>query len=293
MRSSVTEKGEQGASAIRVMARGRGSWYSRMSRRESARIDVFVLDDVVGGQAALALAAAHRAARGMEADAEVASGGDLGVDQALVPAREQVQVVGGGRAAGEEQLAQADARRHVHRLRVRVPPHLVELDQPSEERRLLHARHVAGERLRQVVVRVDEAGQDDLAAGVQAPVHGVPGRLSRPHGGDVVVFDEDPSAGQTPPRIVHGRDQTGIVDEEAHAFFFYQVSWGSSKEAYLRPRSIRLRPASLVASIVPALAVGPARQRPSRPRRRAHLPVRATGPSIPPIPSTPAPCASS
>ena len=32
------EKGEQGASATRVIARGRGSWCSRIKRRESARI---------------------------------------------------------------------------------------------------------------------------------------------------------------------------------------------------------------------------------------------------------------
>ena len=108
---SVTEKGEQGASAIRSIARGRGSWYSRIRRGESARIVSSSWHDVVRGQAALALAPAHRAARGVEADAQLARGRDLDVDEPLLPAREEVEVVGGGRAAGEQQLAQAHAGR--------------------------------------------------------------------------------------------------------------------------------------------------------------------------------------
>ena len=192
----------------------------------------------------------------MEADAEIAGGGDLGVDQALVPAREQVEMVGGRGAAGEEQLAEADARRHLHRFRVRAAPHLVQLDEPSEERRLLHARHVAGEGLRQVMVRVHEAGQDDLAARVEAPVHGSGRWVSRPHGGDAVVFDEDPSAGQAPPRIVHGGDQTGIVDEDAHAFFFYQVSWAIPRRPPCARAPFRLSPLPpRLAALAPSLCV--------------------------------------
>jgi hypothetical protein len=158
---------------------------------------VLRLHDVVRGQAALALAAAHRPARRVEADAEVAGGADLGVDETLVPAREEVEVVGGRRAAREQQLAEADARRHLHRFRVVAAPDLVQLDQPAEERRLLHARHVAGQGLREMMVRVDEAGQHDLAARVQAPVHRPGGALPMPTGRDAVVLDQDPSAGQT------------------------------------------------------------------------------------------------
>jgi hypothetical protein len=47
-----------------------------------------VLDHVVRRETALALAAAHRAARGLEPDAHLARGRDLDVDQALLPARE-------------------------------------------------------------------------------------------------------------------------------------------------------------------------------------------------------------
>ena len=47
IRSSVTENGEQGASAMRVIAPGRGSWYSRMSRRRVGEDRVLVLHDVV------------------------------------------------------------------------------------------------------------------------------------------------------------------------------------------------------------------------------------------------------
>ena len=148
----------------------RGSWYSRIRRRQSARIVASSCTTSSGRQPALRSSAAHRAARGVEADAQLARGRDLHVDQPLLPARKQVEVVGRGRAAGEQQLAQAHAHRGVHRIRVEQAPDLVQLGQPAEERRLLHARHVARQRLRQVVVRVDEAGQHHLAPRVDAAV---------------------------------------------------------------------------------------------------------------------------
>ena len=121
IRSSVTEKGEQGASAMRVMARGRGSWYSRISRQRVGQDRLLVLAPRRRGAGRPGSAPAHRAARGMEADAQLARGRDLDVDEPLLAAREQVQVVGGGGAAGEQQLAQAHARGRVHRRPRRCP----------------------------------------------------------------------------------------------------------------------------------------------------------------------------
>jgi alanyl aminopeptidase len=74
------------------------------------------------------------------------------------------------------------------------------------------------------MVRVDEAGEDDLPARVEAAVDTTRRRLSRTNGGDAIVFDEDPAAREPAARVVHGRDQTGVVNEEAHAFLFYQQS---------------------------------------------------------------------
>ena len=84
------------------------------------------------------------------------------------PAREEVQVIGGGGAAGEQQLAQADARRRAppRPRRRRARPRASSVSQrksgASCTQGTLRVR-VCG----QVVVRVDEAGQDDLAAGVE------------------------------------------------------------------------------------------------------------------------------
>ena len=57
------------------------------------------------GQAALALAAAHGPAGGLKADAHVDGSRDLHVDEPLLAARKQIEVIGGGGAAGQEQLA--------------------------------------------------------------------------------------------------------------------------------------------------------------------------------------------
>jgi hypothetical protein len=142
---------------------------------------------------------------------------DLGVDEPVLAAREQVEVVGGGGAAREQQLAQAHLGRGLHRGRVQAPPHLVQLHQPAEERRLLHPRDVAGEGLRKVVVGVDEPGQGDLAASVHEvlDLH-VGGRGPRPHALDLVVLHQHVAVGDARPAIVHGDDHARVVDERAH-----------------------------------------------------------------------------
>ena len=153
----------------------------------------------------------------MEADPELARRLDLGVDEALLPLREQVEVVRRGGAAREQQLPEADPRRGGHRGRVEVAPDLVELDQPAEERRLLHARDVARQHLGQVVVGVDEAGQDDLAARVDAAIDRDPGGNGRrSHGENAIVLDQHVAAREAAARVVHRRHQARVVDESSH-----------------------------------------------------------------------------
>ena len=178
---------------------------------------LLVLAHDVRRQAALALAAAHRAARRVEADPQLAGRVDLGVDEALLALREEVEVVGGGRAARQQQLAEADARGGCDRGRVEVAPHLVELDQPAEERRLLDAWDVARQHLRQVVVGVHEPGKHNLAGRVDAPIDPGPGRNGRrAHGDDDVVLDEDVAARKAAARVVHRRHEARVVDECSH-----------------------------------------------------------------------------
>ena len=100
---------------------------------------------------------------------------------------------------------------------IEASPHVVELRQPAKERRFLHPRHVAGEDLRQMVVRVHEAGQHHLAAGIDLSVDPVAeGHGARTHVVDPVVFDEDPTVFEAGVRVVHGHEETRAVDEGAH-----------------------------------------------------------------------------
>ena len=176
-----------------------------------------VMAEVVGGQAALALPPAHRAAGGVEADAEVDRGRDLHVDEPLLAAGEQVEVIGGGGAAGEEQLAQAHPCRGVDGALVEAAPHVVQLAQPAEERGLLHPGHVAGEDLRQMVVSVHEAGKHHLAPGVDRPIdldrHG---HRTRAHMVDAVVVHQHPTVFEAGAGVVHGHEEPRAVNEGAH-----------------------------------------------------------------------------
>ena len=167
-----------------------------------------------------------------------------------------------------------DARRHVHRVRVGVPR---QTSYSSVSQRKsgasCTARHVAGEGLRQVVVRVDQAGQHDLAARVDAAVgRDVRGRGAGAHRGDPVVLDQHvavrqarraSSIGTTQPRVVDQRRSTSVaparrplLQEGAHAFLGVvrgqQLARG--RGARSAPRASAERPAR-------ALPDGPARER--------------------------------
>ena len=71
---------------------------------------VELLHDVVRRQPARRLPAVHRAARGVEAQAQLAGGLDLGGEQVAAALGEDVVVVAGGGAAGQRQLAEARRR---------------------------------------------------------------------------------------------------------------------------------------------------------------------------------------
>ena len=163
---------------------------------------VELLHELVGREAAVRDAEVHRAAGRDDADAELARRLHLRLDQALLPAREDVVVVEHGRAAGERELGQSGARGGVLGLGVDPRPHRVELPQPAEEVRLLRPR--AGEGLVQVVVRVDEPGRHDgaaeLLAGVGLRLRAISDRRYE------TVLDQHPAVLVLGPRVVAGDD---------------------------------------------------------------------------------------
>ena len=127
---------------------------------------VAVLDDLVGRQAAVAAAEVHRAAAGVEAQADLARRLDLDREQVAAVAREEVVVVGGGRAARAGERDEPGARGGLLDRLVDVRPDRVELLQPLEQRVVL--REPARGPLVEVVVAVDEAGRGEQAAAVDA-----------------------------------------------------------------------------------------------------------------------------
>ena len=163
--SPVTENGEHGATATCTQPS------PSCERGEPLRVGehgVELFDERVRRQPALRLAEVHRAARGDDADAELARRAHLRLDEPARPARKHVVVVEDGRAARQRELGESGARRRVHRLLVDAGPDRIERLEPREEVGLL--RPGPRERLVEVVVRVDEAGRDDCAAEIDTLV---------------------------------------------------------------------------------------------------------------------------
>ncbi len=125
---------------------------------------LLILDDAIRWQAAFGFANGHRAARGVEAEAQLARRLDLVVEPGAVGP--EVGVVAGGRAAGEHQLGDGDARTDGDGLGGHASPDGVVDAQPGEEVGVLRGGEVAGEGLVEVVVGVDQPRQDHHVAGI-------------------------------------------------------------------------------------------------------------------------------
>ena len=212
--SPLTEKGDVGASAIRTIAPGSGSWKRSIAAALAARIASRSSTMLVGRQAALAAAEVHRAAARVEAQPDRPRGLDLDRQQVAGVAREDVVVVGRGRAARARQRGEPGAGGGVDDRVVDVRPDGVERDEPLEQRRLL--RIAARRVLVEVVVAVDEPGRGELAAPVDPPRplrHGR--RRARADGRDPAVLADHVAVRELAPRVVHGRDRAALDDGDA------------------------------------------------------------------------------
>ena len=191
-----------------------------MQRHQPCRVGqdlVLLLHHLVGRQAAILHRQAHRPARGVEAEAEFARGGDLGADQVAGAARMQVQVVGGGGAAAQGKLAQAHPGGYVRRLLVEAAPHRIQGAQPGEQ----VAGQCRGERTRQVLVQVvvgvDQARRHQAAGRVD---HSLRRRLPprRPQRADHAVADRHPAARNLTAVGVHRHQQFCTAHAQVGAF---------------------------------------------------------------------------
>ncbi len=144
------------------------------------------LDHRIGRQAALALAQTHRAARGVEAQptwrrpASIASSSRQPLGKMYRWSEAVVQPLSASSASPSVVERRMSSRPH-------AGPDRVERLEPLEQAGILRRGHGARQRLVQVVVGVDQAGQDDVAAQVedlvgrrgQAPTSGPPARSTR------------------------------------------------------------------------------------------------------------------
>ena len=162
-RSAVTENGEQGAMATRTIDENDGSWY-RSTASAMPRRGVGGLHREVGRKAALRGSEVHRPARRVQPHADARGRLDDRADDVAGALREDVVVVGDGRAPR--------ARQHRHRAGARCPSggrrsatRAGRARQPVEQDGVLGIS--AGEPLVEVVVGVDEPRGDQASRAVE------------------------------------------------------------------------------------------------------------------------------
>ncbi len=121
---------------------------------------------------------------------------DAVVEAAAV--RIDVQVIAGGRAAGEQQLGHRGLRRYRDHLRCEVRPHPVETREPAEQLGVLRGRNRARQALIHVVMRVHEARNHQMPAHVEHFVGGAPAiPLAGADRHDAVVLDIQAAVAQS------------------------------------------------------------------------------------------------
>ena len=173
---------------------------------------VDVLNHPVRRQPAARLAQVHRSAAGVEAQAELLGDFDLGLEQSDDALGEDVVVVGRGRAAAERQLGEADLGGGTLPVRVNGGPDGIELAEPVKQPRLLGTD--PGQRLVEVVVRVDQPGQRDQPAAVDHLGLLTNRWASLADPADHPAIDQHGAVLQLSACRVHGDDDLATVEQD-------------------------------------------------------------------------------
>ena len=172
-----------------------------------------------------------------------------------------VLVVGHGRAAGQQQFHQPDARGDAHRVLAAEEAAVGHRHrrQPGREREADAGRDALQQALEQVVVGVDPAGVDDAAAGVDDPLAGLRVEMADglDHAGaspDVVAELRVAAHG---PSGLTGQQVGGVLDEQGGSH--WDISHGTFRCRASRPApSARARPCPRTAPRrAPRSAAGP------------------------------------
>ena len=157
---------------------------------------VAVLHYAIRRQAAVFFAEVHRSARDRHPHADLARGFGLDVDGAVESGREQIMVVRRRRAAGQQKLRKRDAGGRGQRVGRQPRPDWIQRLQPRKQVFVDRLRMRAGQRLIKMMVRVDEAGQYDVAARIEGCVDRRGGRRPSAHEfDDAPVLDDEAACG--------------------------------------------------------------------------------------------------
>ena len=120
-------------------------------------------------------------------------------------------MVGRGRAAGEQEFDQRHPDRDAKRLGRHAAPDVLHGDEPGDEFLAEPIGMGARQRLVEMMMRVNEPGQHDMARGVERRIPGGGGRLATPDAFDDFRFLDDHAA-------LRSRREYGdrVLDPQAH-----------------------------------------------------------------------------
>ena len=183
-----------------------------MARRQSSRMASSSSTTESGGRPPLLSPRLIEPAGDVEAQAHLVGRGHLVAHLGAVGPQVLVVEDGGAPAVGQFQQAHPGGQADV--LGGHAGPDGVEALQPGEQAHVLGAGHGPGEGLVEVVVGVDQAGEEEHPGGVHHLV-GLGGQVG---GGpdllDEAVAGEQAPAGDLPPGRVHGDQGVGVADEQ-------------------------------------------------------------------------------
>ena len=169
----------------------------------------FIFHQRIGRQTAVALTDAHRAARRMKAQTDLRRRRDCVVQPRTVG--EQIQMVRACCATGQGQFGKPRLRRHEHFLRSEPRPDRIERAKPTEQKRVLPARHGPRQTLVEVMMRVHQSRRHDAPARVD---HGFASlRRKIAHRIDAPVAQTDRRTGKFAVVIIHRQDGICIGNE--------------------------------------------------------------------------------
>ena len=231
----VTENGEHGASAICTIAPSPRLVITRHHAFAVGEDGVLVLHDAVRRQAAVALRQVHRAARQQHAQAEPLGRRDFDVDGVFEPCRKNIMMIGRRGAAGQHQFRHRQGHAEIERLRRQPRPDRIKRLQPWKQLAVERRRHGARERLIEMMMGVDQAGQHHMFGGVEYFHIRRGGCRSRRHQlDDAAVFADDPALGAV------GENGEGIFDPQRWLFLIRHADRVLSANELYAIRKLRI-----------------------------------------------------